>query len=722
MNDLRQAQLRVLLLLGVFLLTPAAAARAQETGAQGVNLLDLLRERAELKTRISTLEDGAPASGASNTPLTRKLILLRLNRQLYAKDREIVALFKEKRHLSSGNIKEDLDDVTANSTGQLEKELQAIAEEVEKELETVGGRVQGLRNEVAGLSAKAAEVAAAPRDREPPPPVVPFTCDKFDGLVRRGDGKLPSGTIWCGKEDDPFIDVRGLAKLAAPVLWFSPTEPLILGKHGSIQIPAPLNDRDVQGDPEGTPVVYYRVSEIRRTSDAKSEEIERDFKEHKIRLSQVEGLTIRYYFYYPEDVGFGTHRHDLEFVKMFVGVKRVNDAAEPLPDGAAGRAAKNTLLVVEDVYGGAHGVTWYYNWLDLSRADDVSLPITVLVEEGKHASSPDRDGNGDYSPGFDVNRRYNDAWGVRDVIGSGELGGSRYQGHMTKRRNSDHRVMVRPEPGDADYLTRANLLLLYDGPDKEKLMERRPSYKLVMIDPDLHGKDNLCKTLIERDATEAGEKTAQQAVAQSQGIAAVGTSTLNKICEDEKRRRGIIDLVEREKFDKALPEVDEKHGRVVRAAMKGLGADDIEEGGEALPISYRFDRGSGYSVLPPFGRFSIPAIGGYAVPKMNFIFGPERRLSIEGMYTTSISRMVDWYATAGAEWVRQSRASGFENRFVSEGGVRFRVKPPRIPLFPFVKDGPRLKLPFLGGRIGVRANGRDFRDHRLVIEAGTGAF
>ena len=52
------------------------------------------------------------------------------------------------------------------------------------------------------------------------------------------------------------------------------------------------------------------------------------------------------------------------------------------------------------------------------------FPIRVLVEEGKHASILDRNADGVYTPGYDVNARVNDAWGLRDVLGSSVLMGS----------------------------------------------------------------------------------------------------------------------------------------------------------------------------------------------------------------------------------------------------------------------------------------------------------
>lgn len=94
------------------------------------------------------------------------------------------------------------------------------------------------------------------------------------------------------------------------------------------------------------------------------------------------------------------------------------------------------------VTGTAHGWWLYDNVLELDRDDHsrTSLPITVLVEEGKHASAPDRNGDGAYTPGFDVNRRIDDSWGVRDTLRGGRMVAARYNASMTKVRFPSDRI------------------------------------------------------------------------------------------------------------------------------------------------------------------------------------------------------------------------------------------------------------------------------------------
>jgi hypothetical protein len=80
-------------------------------------------------------------------------------------------------------------------------------------------------------------------------------------------------------------------------------------------------------------------------------------------------------------------------------------------------------------------------------APDLLLPLTVLVEEGKHASAPDRNGDGAYTPGYDVNFHVSEAWGVRDNFGSGLIL-PKYAAEATKMRNPRDRVFPPLEPQD----------------------------------------------------------------------------------------------------------------------------------------------------------------------------------------------------------------------------------------------------------------------------------
>ena len=82
----------------------------------------------------------------------------------------------------------------------------------------------------------------------------------------------------------------------------------------------------------------------------------------------------------------------------------------------------------------------------LKIREDTKYPVTLFVEEGKHATAPDRNADGTFMRGYDVTERVNDAWGVRDSLGHGVLLSSGYTSEMTKPRRQALRVLPPPSP------------------------------------------------------------------------------------------------------------------------------------------------------------------------------------------------------------------------------------------------------------------------------------
>jgi hypothetical protein len=89
---------------------------------------------------------------------------------------------------------------------------------------------------------------------------------------------------------------------------------------------------------------------------------------------------------------------------------------------------------------------WYDNTLGVDEY--TRFPMHLLVEEGKHATCTDKNADGYYTPNYDVNRRVNDAWAVRDVIRGGTLYTGGYQSWVSKVRQPQHRVFP-PLPNDS---------------------------------------------------------------------------------------------------------------------------------------------------------------------------------------------------------------------------------------------------------------------------------
>ncbi len=111
---------------------------------------------------------------------------------------------------------------------------------------------------------------------------------------------------------------------------------------------------------------------------------------------------IEYWLYYPFDVGgFVSHPHDPEHI--FVEVDKLGGAPRRFIGAGHGYLAGNNVYTA-----------------DKAGAPALSLPLFAIVELGKHASAPDVDGDGKFTPGIDENeyRERAKIWGVRDVIGT----------------------------------------------------------------------------------------------------------------------------------------------------------------------------------------------------------------------------------------------------------------------------------------------------------------
>ena len=106
----------------------------------------------------------------------------------------------------------------------------------------------------------------------------------------------------------------------------------------------------------------------------------------------------------------------------------------------------NYVIGVTRVSGQAHGLVWFWNVLNTDEY--TQLPMHLLVEEGKHAVATDKNGDGVFTKGYDVNVRINDAWGARDIIRTGLLFSGGYESWMTKVRRPEHRVLP-PLPEDS---------------------------------------------------------------------------------------------------------------------------------------------------------------------------------------------------------------------------------------------------------------------------------
>jgi hypothetical protein len=478
------------------------------------------------------------------------------------------------------------------------------------------------------------------------------------------------GVVWWGTE--PRMEIERFAAYAAPVYWFSPDEPLLSRAEGvDVRIPHPLPFED---DPD-RPIIYYQIEEIvtapglDQTIDVPGFVLNTEDKGRSIiDLRTVTLVRLGLFAYFSSEVGLGAHPHDLEPAEMKIVVLRSD--GEHMTERYGNRCAeRNYVFGITRVTGKAHGLEWYWN---ISNVDvETRVPFTLLVEEGKHAIGTDKNGDGYFTPSYDVDVRVNDAWGTRDIMRSGGLFSGGYQTWMTKVREPQHRV-VPPLPEDSPLLARVEQRENGDWTKTNAVYELRP-----LPPKELAGDD---KGLYRRlDNNEVGDWPA---------------------VSEETQAKKFSEWVEAGTASKSLA------------------------------ISYRYDGASGVSFVFPFfvvKNLELGITGGYLMHRMYIKDQGFRDFGWQIMYAHSASRWIDSYFGAGyekdVEDVPPDEATEpnqtVTNRFfVMETGLKFRVD---IRVTPFKFLG--VLTPFWGLRAGIKNVGfPDIDRLTYVLEFGAGAF
>jgi hypothetical protein len=460
------------------------------------------------------------------------------------------------------------------------------------------------------------------------------------------------GIIWTGH--DPMMTIERLAAYAAPVLWFSPDEPLLREggrrlKGTEIQLPEPF---PFEQDP-GQPVVYFRVTSIlQRVDEPGPGTYTADIADRgrsEVDLRKVGGVNIDFFFYYSMDIGGNPHKHDVEYIETRLAVARRPECAEcPFVIGLMRVNAK------------AHGVQWFDNTLEVDAS--ARLPLHILVEEGKHASCTDRNADGQYTPGYDVTERVNDAWGVRDTLGTGTFFTGDYKSWMTKIRREDTRVFP-PLPEDSPLRAEWSVDGEY-APDNSKYL-LRPFPSAARATPDLVGY-----------------------------IADKGDPDWPEIEPD-------TDL---KKIERWLG--DESWAKSWSLAVRGAN-DDL-----------------GFSLAFPlliFKNVQDPVGGGWLVNRIYFQGADLEDFGWLINYSPSASRWFDGYFAVGYEWDYRvvDGIGSTKGSVVSESGIKLRFDLLRTPL-KFMK---KLGTSFWGLRIGIQFKGVwSFDSIGYVFEFGAGSW
>ena len=470
------------------------------------------------------------------------------------------------------------------------------------------------------------------------------------------------GIIWWGTETE--LTVERIAALAAPIYWFSPDEPLLRGTEGrEIMMPEHLPFEDSAS----APVVYYQLDEIVTIKDSVGEfTLNPDDKgQSVVDISKTGLMRMGYFAYYPSEAGLGAHEHDLEAAELKIAVMRSDGRI--LPQITEARCdERNYVIVLTRVTGKAHGIEWFWNISDVDA--DTKMPFTLLVEEGKHAVGTDKNGDGYFTPTYDVNVRVNDAWGTRDVISSGAVLQGGYQSWMTKVRYPEYRVFP-PLPEDS--------------PLRDKLENKR-------------GAENW----------ETGN-----AVYELRPLPPAELGAYDPHLFRFMKSKEVEDWpVETEKSD-----------------MQGF-LDWVDEGAvrRSLAISFMYDGDAGFSFVFPFlivKNWEVGLSGGFIVHRMYLKDEGLRDFGWQLMYANSASRWFDTYFGLGAEWdefdaptEEDPNATDQRSDFVLETGFKFRANVEAVKWLSWL-------TPFWGFRAGIKNYGFSNIDRlTYVLEVGAGAF
>jgi hypothetical protein len=462
------------------------------------------------------------------------------------------------------------------------------------------------------------------------------------------------------------ISIEQLASYCAPVYWFSPDEQTLQGTSGKeMRIPAAF---PFEQAPQ-SPVVYYQYNRVMVRDDADGPGYipdETDKSKSMIDLNNVVAIDLKYIAYFPFEAGLGAHKHDVEpaeFRILILSDDELRDVSEGQIIGDC--EGKQYLIAIMRVTAEAHGLNWYFNVLETDK--ETRFPFTLLAEEGKHGMCTDKNGDGYYTPGYDVNKRVNDAWGLRDILSTGTVFTGGYQAWMSKVRHPEHRVFP-PIPDDSPIKE----ILFEDGEyaPRNAIYELRP-----FPTKELAGDDHLLKHKME-----------------------------------EKELPG-------------WPEVEEN------TDLNKFGGW-ISEGFalKSFAVSARYDGDWGFSfVFPLFivKNFEEPASGGFIVNRMYLKDKDLRDFGWMLMYTPSASRWIDTYLAGGVEWDvvdigENNDSTKTETDFVLETGIKFRVNitkaPPPLRYLGAITE-------FWGFRAGIKNTGfADIDRLTYVIEFGAGVW
>lgn len=371
------------------------------------------------------------------------------------------------------------------------------------------------------------------------------------------------GLIWYGKQSG--LKLADVASIAAPVLWFSSDEPLILQGERALPQVHPCDA------PASGAIVYYQVTRIKLRSGVRV-----GWPPHNdpFFVDHVDSFTLRYHFYFSRHFGSDERAHDLSAADLDVAI-------DHLPDGA------NRIRITR-VAGLVRGTEWYAN--ELSVEAGTRFPITIMIEQGTHATAPDRNADGLFTVGHDINRRTGDAWGIRDFE-AGVLMAGRFDVSMFKARQRGYRML--PPYVDRNAVDGTPMSSVSTSPSVTNELGRYDLRAASDVPP--------CNTL------------------------PADHRTLRLLMRDQR-------------FGPEFEPVQYPSKLMKDVKRPFSGTDPLIRN-----VSFRKDRTMGGAIL--FRGFNFH--DGSLMPRLTFF---PRRVTIDGLYTPSGARAMSWYVAAGAEY------------------------------------------------------------------------
>lgn len=477
-----------------------------------------------------------------------------------------------------------------------------------------------------------------------------------------------SGVMWYGVERQ--MTIQQLAEYAAPIYWFSPDEPSMDNRSGKrVRVPEPLPFEDVPD----APVVYYQFNTIYQRTDGDGAGYVSDDDEKAssiIDFHNAAAINLKYIAYFAEEEGLGGHAHDVEPAEFRLWIARTGSEklAEELEEIGYSVQCDRPMYVVgvKRISAEAHGLQWFWNVLEVDQY--TQFPFTLTVEEGKHGLCTDKNGDGVYTPGYDVNVRINDAWGLRDIIRGGTLFTGKFEAWMAKNRVPQHRVFP-PLPEDS----------------------------------------HVRQMFVEQHPLDGGEYAPNNAVYELRPFPSSDLAGEDALLHEKMSEKEEPDWPE-------TPEMDDV-ASFSRWWSEGTAL-------RSLAISVRYDGHAGLSWVFPLlviRNFEEPLSGGWLVHRM-YVTGPSlTTFGWQIMHMPSASRWFDTYVAGGVEFFQEVDAAGTAGRStapVVEVGAKLRANITKSPLkfLSFLTD-------FMGVRAGVLSRGvPNIENLRWVFEFGAGVW